>query len=374
MQKVQPCKKTLNEFLKTMKPLLSHELYLLLCHYTNEYENMNIDKVTMSNISLRIQTTKEITPEEKKIIYNQLEDGPPKRKFAAENPEIFHNIIPKIDEEIVPKSSLTKTPEKKTVSSSKRKISALTSTTTNVPESKKLKHIHVVPVASTSAKTTIPIMEEERIMVVEEPPKETNLPSPAPPVTGTPELNGQTLGKKSAFEFFMNPDSLLTQMRNFHTFETEINFFNLISQQTLNLNVGSLRKFLKQHFLSQVEESEFVELVIQKNNDFTISRELYLVIIDLVYEERNGKDPRKAVKELFQNWKQGKMKDPNELNHLMLTKVGEIVNKKLLEIQESIKNGEIKKNLDLVGRYIQLISGDASNVFDLFLEVEKNKN
>jgi hypothetical protein len=374
MQKVQPCKKTLNEFLKTMKPLLSHELYLLLCHYTNEYENMNIDKVTMSNISLRIQTTKEITPEEKKIIYNQLEDGPPKRKFAAENPEIFHNIIPKIDEEIVPKSSLTKTPEKKTVSSSKRKISALTSTTTNVPESKKLKHIHVVPVASTSAKTTIPIMEEERIMVVEEPPKETNLPSPAPPVTGTPELNGQTLGKKSAFEFFMNPDSLLTQMRNFHTFETEINFFNLISQQTLNLNVGSLRKFLKQHFLSQVEESEFVELVIQKYIDFTISRELHVVIIDLVYEERNGKDQRKAVKELFQNWKQGKMEDPKELNDLMSTKVGEIVNKKLLEIQESIKNGEIKKNLDLVGRYIKLISGDAANVFDLFLELEKNKN
>jgi hypothetical protein len=297
-----------------------------------------------------------------------------KRKFAAENPEIFHNIIPKIDEEIVPKSSLTKTPEKKTVSSSKRKISALTSTTTNVPESKKLKHIHVVPVASTSAKTTIPIMEEERIMVVEEPPKETNLPSPAPPVTGTPELNGQTLGKKSAFEFFMNPDSLLTQMRNFHTFETEINFFNLISQQTLNLNVGSLRKFLKQHFLSQVEESEFVELVIQKYIDFTISRELHVVIIDLVYEERNGKDQRKAVKELFQNWKQGKMEDPKELNDLMSTKVGEIVNKKLLEIQESIKNGEIKKNLDLVGRYIKLISGDAANVFDLFLELEKNKN
>jgi hypothetical protein len=83
MQKVQPCKKTLNEFLKTMKPLLSHELYLLLCHYTNEYENMNIDKVTMSNISLRIQTTKEITPEEKKIIYNQLEDGPLKEKICC---------------------------------------------------------------------------------------------------------------------------------------------------------------------------------------------------------------------------------------------------------------------------------------------------
>jgi hypothetical protein len=384
MQKLQ--KKTLTGLLEKMKTALCHELYLLLCHYTNEHENTKIDKETLRNVTLRIQaidykakTTNEsyqsqLSPEEKKIIYNQLEDGPLKRKFAAENPEIF---LPKIDEETVPKSSLpvsvvTKTPEKKTVSSSKRKIVAVTSTT-NAPESKKLKHIHV-PVASTSAQTTIPIMEEECIMVVEEPPKETNLPSPAPPVTGTPELNGQTLGKKSAFEFFMNPDSLLTQMRNFHTFETEINFFNLISQQTLNLNVGSLRKFLKQHFLSQVEESEFVELVIQKYIDFTISRELHVVIIDLVYEERNGKDQRKAVKELFQNWKQGKMEDPKELNDLMSTKVGEIVNKKLLEIQESIKNGEIKKNLDLVGRYIKLISGDAANVFDLFLELEKNKN
>jgi hypothetical protein len=193
------------------------------------------------------------------------------------------------------------------------------------------------------------------------------LPSSGPSVELIANVSNLNLDKKRFHEFLLKPDSLFTLMREFHTIEDQKAFFHLVTQRTLNLNVKSLRKYLKLNFLDQVNESEFVETILPMKRDSSISKELNHFIVDLVYE-RDEKCEESAIKELFQRWKAGNVEHWGELKKLMWKKQN--FEKEILEIQESIQHGEIKKYLEILKKYVQMISGDAVNIFEKFLNFE----
>jgi hypothetical protein len=324
-------------FFEKLKTKFSPELVILITHYSKEYENKKIDKETLKNFFERIEkihngsTTSQLTQEEKKIIF--------------ENSKV---PILKLQ---------------------KRNVSEISSSTVE-PEPKKIKVIQTIPIASTSAKpTTAPtiIMDEECIMI------ENEKKHPMNELSSPEVLHGQSvkIERKQFFKFLLMPDLLLTQMREFHTLETQKSFFKMISQKALNLNVGLLKNFLREHYLKQIGESEFVEIVKQMKMDYSISRGLNHFITDLVYERNEEKEIRElnALRELFKLWKRRKFEHLKELNDLM-SRDEEFINNEVLKIKESIQHGEIKKYLEIVERFVQMISGDAVNVFEMYLKFE----
>jgi hypothetical protein len=361
---------SLTEMLEKLKQKFSDELFILVDHYIEEFKNKKFGNQTLKTILQRMKeiqnnnsTTEQLTAVEKKIIYESLK-GNSKKVFGEKNPEVFQTKTKMISfpVETVSSSSTSSTERREEVS--KRKISEISSST--CPEPKKLK---VISIASTST-STVSAVEEECIMVIENE-QETSI---SPPSMNEPEEKHkiQRVEEKEIFDFLLKPDLLLNRMLEIRFLEEQKTFFDLISQRTLNLNVVWLKKLLKKHYLSQVTESEFIEIVKQKKENYSISRELNHVITDLVYEKRSENLEIRILnsfKELFQHWKQGNVGNLKELNDLML-KNQEFLKIEVSKIKESIKNGEIKKNLEIVQVYFQMISEDAGNIFQIYLKAK----
>jgi hypothetical protein len=303
-----PRKTTLSDKLEHLEKTLSPKLYILASHYYETHEDKNLDTETFSKLIQRIEEVQK-------------------------------------DSTVYPLKELLTSGEKKIIkeySTQKRKVSEI-SNSTEEQKPKKMKGIQTFPVSST-----------------------TSLNENGPFCEGGDSIMVETL-KSHFFEFILKPDSFLTQIREFHSFEVQKKYLNLLVKSVANTNVSNFEKlktFLLEHYLKKVDETEFIEIVAQKKKKYLISRNLNYFIVDLVYE-RNGSEEM-ALKELFQRWKQGNVEYFQELNDLV-SKDKEFLDQKISEIDESIKNGEIKKYFEMAKEYVQMISGDATNFFEMYL-------